>query len=187
MSKKRQHTALPSRNRILYYGVRWYLPVSKGSWIVTGASETTGKCATDTPSLCAHPVVRLNIGGRKFATFRSTLKRADKGSPLTRPSLFTERVFCDGAAFFDRDAGLFHYILDYLREVHDDAGVPFLPHKPDDLKKLIVEADFYKVNALAYIARKRLTDINSESFAVEAGRLPGNGEKKRTPRFQRST
>ncbi|KAJ1114814.1 hypothetical protein NDU88_003045 [Pleurodeles waltl] len=92
--------------------------------------------------------VTLNVGGQRFSTLPSTLRRVPD-SRLAR--------MLDGAAdsdlkplgggqfFVDRDGGLFALVLDYLRA----GGQLCLPVGFRDYERLRREAEFYGLPALA--------------------------------------
>jgi hypothetical protein len=84
-------------------------------------------------------VVRLNVGGIKYYTTKSTLSKY--------PDNMLNRLVCgdlptakcdDGCIFIDRDGKLFEFVLGFLRE-----DVLHLPEIFDDYHRLKMEAGFY--------------------------------------------
>ena len=98
--------------------------------------------------------VRLNVGGSSFQTSALTLRRHE-GSMLA--SMFSGRhkleQLDDGSYFLDRDGELFSHILAYLRS----SGVS-VPANDQLRRQLVVEADYYGLDELAFSLRGRLTD-----------------------------
>ncbi|XP_006000631.1 putative potassium channel regulatory protein [Latimeria chalumnae] len=90
-------------------------------------------------------VVVLNVGGMKFTTFPSTLRRYPD-SKLARMLDGSDPDFrvVNGQFFVDRDGSLFRHILEYLRTRH-------LTLPPDffEYERLAKEADFYGLQSLA--------------------------------------
>ena len=91
--------------------------------------------------------VVLNVGGVLFATTRETLCRR-------RPSFLAglTDTLRDEAwyAFVDRDPTHFRHVLNHLR----GCAVSF-PSRPEELRQLAEEADFYALDELAAAARLR--------------------------------
>ncbi|XP_078353561.1 uncharacterized protein LOC144638226 [Oculina patagonica] len=89
--------------------------------------------------------VKLNVGGKIYKTTLDTLRK-DPDSMLC--AMFSGRFDLkadeeDGAYFIDRDAELFRYILNYLR----NGELP--PCNDDRLKvELLLEAKFYQVQGI---------------------------------------
>ena len=85
-------------------------------------------------------IIRLNVGGKKFTTKRSTLCQVE-GSLFA--TMFSGRWEDsverdqDGAVFFDFNPQYFAYILDYLREKKITSGqnLPSLPEFPESQMK----------------------------------------------------
>ncbi|CAM9752186.1 unnamed protein product, partial [Heterosigma akashiwo] len=81
-------------------------------------------------------IVRLNVGGSKFTTSKTTLT-AQPDSMLSR--MFSGKhpiiVDGDGSYFIDRDGSCFQHILNYLR----DGSLP--PPEMDTAQKVILERE----------------------------------------------
>jgi WD40 repeat protein len=97
-------------------------------------------------------VVRLNVGGRKFMTTISTLRK-EKDSMLD--SMFSGRfpvtVDSENAFFIDREGKYFGTILNYLRDPYVE-----LPEKPEQLRAILREAEFFQVRGLIDILHRAL-------------------------------
>nr|XP_032629985.1 potassium channel regulatory protein isoform X3 [Chelonoidis abingdonii] len=87
----------------------------------------------------------LNVGGSKFTTWVSTLRRFPE-SRLARMLNGNDHEFrlVNGQFFVDRDGTLFNYILDFLRTLQLS-----LPTDFSDYQRLQREADFYELHSLA--------------------------------------
>ncbi|XP_033867961.2 putative potassium channel regulatory protein [Acipenser ruthenus] len=89
-------------------------------------------------------VVTLNVGGQKFTTLVSTLRRFSD-SKLARMLDGSDPEFrvVNGQFFVDRDGSLFKYILDYLRTRQVSLPPDFF-----DYEGLTREAEFYEIRLL---------------------------------------
>ncbi|XP_043927727.1 potassium channel regulatory protein [Protopterus annectens] len=112
-------------------------------------------------------VVNLNVGGVKYATLNSTLRKYP-GSKLARLAEGNDADFrlINGQVFVDRDGDLFRYFLDYLR-----TGQLSLPSDFSEYERLIREADFYELHSLANVLsqetpRQRL-EIMEVRFSIQ--------------------
>jgi hypothetical protein len=91
------------------------------------------------------PKVRLDVGGHKCTTSKTTLV-AEAGSLLARmfdgsTPLEAEE---DGSFFLDRDGRHFHHVLNYLRD-----PASFLPPADKaDVQELLKEAQYYQLTGL---------------------------------------
>ncbi len=96
--------------------------------------------------------IKLDVGGHKFSTARSTLLTVH-GSLLERMfsgSYPLEKDEEDGSFFIDRDGRQFHHILNYLR----DTPMFDPPREIASLRELAKEAEYYKLVfkiALAFV------------------------------------
>ncbi|KAL9950662.1 hypothetical protein ACROYT_G043195 [Oculina patagonica] len=89
--------------------------------------------------------IKLNVGGKIYKTTLDTLRK-DPDSMLC--AMFSGRFELkadeeDGAYFIDRDAELFRYILNYLRN-----GELLCPEDGITRKQLLAEAKFYQVQGI---------------------------------------
>jgi len=113
-------------------------------------------------------LVKLNVGGQRFVTTRTTLCRVS-GSKLE--ALFSGRHVNsslqdeEGAYFMDRDGTLFQYVLDYLRT----GLVLSLPRNECDLERLAIEADYYGLEALWQAIQAPAVDLISNLDEEMAG------------------
>ena len=88
------------------------------------------------------PILRLNVGGKLFATTYETLdSEASMLSALVKNA--NPAQLFDGALFIDRDYTVFHFILNFLR------GSSVLPKKHStDFKLLLEESQYYGIERL---------------------------------------
>ncbi|KAM9205689.1 potassium channel regulatory protein [Mergus octosetaceus] len=95
--------------------------------------------------MSSREVVALSVGGVRFVTRASTLRRFPE-SRLARMLSEDDEEFklVDGEFFVDRDGALFAYILDFLRTLQVS-----LPADFSDLERLRREAEFYQLHPLA--------------------------------------
>lgn len=102
--------------------------------------------------------VKLNVGGKIYKTALATLQK-DPDSMLC--AMFSGKFELkpddeDGAYFIDRDAELFRYILNYLRN-----GVLHSPNDRTVLEDLLVEARFYQVQGLIAQLEREMYPLKS--------------------------
>lgn len=116
--------------------------------------EGAGAPALGAPS----ELVKLSVGGRRFVTTRSTLE--------TQPDSFLARMFASGLQpaqldsegyfFIDRDGALFQYVLGFLR----DRDRVNLPASHEQLKALLLEANYYGLRELEELLRREMSPIS---------------------------
>lgn len=99
--------------------------------------------------------VKLDIGGTRFTTSRTTLL-ADKSSFLAamlsgRYELFPDAA--DGSYFIDRDGRQFHHVLNFLRGVDSFE----CPSKMSELEQLRADAVFYKLSQLVTLVDQAIS------------------------------
>eukprot|EP00081_Caenorhabditis_elegans_P014837 NP_494318.1 Uncharacterized protein CELE_F22E5.12 [Caenorhabditis elegans] len=108
-------------------------------------------------SLFFDKVIRLNIGGKRFDTHKSTLMKFDgyfkkflqtPGSSLVDP------------IFVDRSPTYFDIVLNFMRKGRAD-----LPETLKDLKMLLGEAEYYELTELCDDCKREISrlDIGIES------------------------
>ena len=89
-------------------------------------------------------IVHLNVGGTKYVTSKSTLRKYPQSMLGV---MFTENVPLstdeDGYYFIDRCGHIFQYILQFLR-----CGKLVLPKQFNEFDLLQTEADFYQIEDL---------------------------------------
>ena len=87
-------------------------------------------------------IVKLNVGGKKFATLKSTLLKY-KNSYFADLINNNEKVIYDenNAIFIDRNPKHFEFVIEYLRTGFMES----LPHDFDSLKRLNDEVLYYKL------------------------------------------
>ena len=100
--------------------------------------------------------VILNIGGVRFETSRMTLRKDPN-------SLFTDmesNIMTQGNSIFvDRDSSHFRLILNYLRNGCTLSSPAILPRERKYLLELESECEYYRLNGLKKIVRKRLRHL----------------------------
>jgi hypothetical protein len=85
--------------------------------------------------------IMLDVGGRMFRTYKSTLVKADYFK-----NMFGDNFKSDEVVFVDRNPKMFYYILEYLR-IGMEAWVEAHLNLPNKTKKLLLyEAGFYLMN-----------------------------------------
>ncbi|AGO84333.1 BTB/POZ domain containing protein [Pandoravirus salinus] len=103
-------------------------------------------------------IVRLDVGGRQFKTYASTLRACPDGM-LARmlDGGFSVSETDDGCLFVDRDPQCFVHILAYLRCLAGGgtASLP-LPDTADALEGIASEADYFGLSGLGDGIRRRL-------------------------------
>ncbi|KAM7500008.1 hypothetical protein LguiA_024422 [Lonicera macranthoides] len=105
------------------------------------------------------PLVRLNVGGKKFCTTVDTLTQREPDSMLAAMFSGRHTVFKDsekGYIFVDRDGKHFRHILNWLR----DGEVPTL--KDTEYSELLREAEYYQllglIDGITAVLNKRKED-----------------------------
>lgn len=90
-------------------------------------------------------IVKLNVGGFIFVTYRSTLR----GMNTTFFNAILEH-HSEPEIFVDRDATHFRYILNWLR------GVRHLPEEENTLSELLWEADYFNIQDMVQAIQCKL-------------------------------
>ena len=100
-------------------------------------------------------IVRLNVGGAKYITTKSTLRKYPQSmlGAMSREDLplSTDE---DGYYFIDRCGRIFQYILQFLR-----CGRLVLPEGFNELDLLQLEADFYQIEDLISAVENRKKEV----------------------------
>eukprot|EP00088_Acartia_fossae_P008595 TRINITY_DN14131_c0_g1_i1.p1 TRINITY_DN14131_c0_g1~~TRINITY_DN14131_c0_g1_i1.p1 ORF type:complete len:340 (-),score=78.55 TRINITY_DN14131_c0_g1_i1:221-1240(-) len=105
-------------------------------------------------------IVKLNVGGKRIETSRTTLKKYP-GSTLAK-MLYHDNVFPrmqDGSYFLDRDPETFMNILYFLRT---EVLPPLLDEK--ELEELLVESKFFRLEALEHKIEEIKQDEKNSCF-----------------------
>ena len=91
--------------------------------------------------------LKLDVGGHKFTTSRTTLT-SQPDSMLAAMFSGRHKLIQDekGAYFIDRDGTHFRFILNYLRDGHLGEGT--LPEDRFQLQELVRESDYYQLTEL---------------------------------------
>ena len=100
-------------------------------------------------------IVRLNVGGTKYITAKSTLQKYPQSM---LGAMFSENLPLstdeDGYYFIDRCGHIFQYILQFLR-----CGRLVLPEGFNELELLQLEADFYQIEDLISAVENRKKEV----------------------------
>ena len=102
--------------------------------------------------------ITLDVGGRHFATTRSTLKKM--------PNSLFDQILRDGKQnyFIDRDGGHFRYTLNYLR-ADGNMDIATLPRENRYLLELRNESIFYNLLGLRDLITSRLEMYSTMGIA----------------------
>ena len=107
-------------------------------------------------------IVRLNVGGTKYVTTKSTLWKYPQSVLgamfMGNAPLPTDQ---DGYYFIDRCGPIFQYILQFLR-----CGKLVLPKYFSELDLLQTEADFYQIEDLILAVEHHKREVNEERDEV---------------------
>eukprot|EP00928_Gymnodinium_smaydae_P093066 TRINITY_DN77095_c0_g1_i1.p1 TRINITY_DN77095_c0_g1~~TRINITY_DN77095_c0_g1_i1.p1 ORF type:complete len:296 (+),score=41.86 TRINITY_DN77095_c0_g1_i1:52-888(+) len=97
------------------------------------------------------PVVDLLVGGDRFVTALSTLRKFPDSmlAAMFSGSVGVQKK--DGAYFIDRSGDTFACVLEYLRD-----GSTELPVEPEQLRRLLKDASFYGLSGLEELVQDRL-------------------------------
>ena len=102
--------------------------------------------------------LKLDVGGHKFTTSRTTLT-SQPDSMLA--AMFSGRHTLvkdeEGAYFIDRDGTHFRFILNYLRD--GQLGEGTLPEDRFQLQEILRESDYYQLTELAQYIRVKLMPV----------------------------
>jgi hypothetical protein len=120
-------------------------------------------------------IIKLNIGGSRFSTLKSTLTRRINSSEneYHEPHLFhlllsgLVKVTLDenNEIFIDRSPKYFGYILDYFRSLDADKEFKLYNLDPDSLFELYEEVKFYNVKGLLELIQSSVsTCLHLEQF-----------------------
>ena len=92
------------------------------------------------PALVESQVVQLNVGGHKYETLLSTLRKRDSMLAALFSGRFKVLRDSEGRVFIDRNGALFAHVLDYLRD-----GSKWVPPAPSkvDLRALRAEVEYF--------------------------------------------
>ena len=103
-------------------------------------------------------IVRLNVGGTKYITTKSTLRKYPQSILGTmfmgNVPLSTDK---DGYYFIDRCGHIFQYILQFLR-----CGKLVLPKNFNELQLLETEADFFQIEDLISALQHHKKEVDDE-------------------------
>ena len=102
--------------------------------------------------------LKLDVGGHKFTTSRTTLT-SQPDSMLAAMFSGRHKLIQDekGAYFIDRDGTHFRFILNYLRD--GQLGEGTLPEDRFQLQELVRESDYYQLTELAQHIRVKLLPV----------------------------
>jgi len=126
-------------------------------------------------------IIKLDIGGVRFKTSKSTLTNFDSYFKSMFSGRHAIELDEDGYIFIDRDGTYFHYILNYLRN-----GNILLPNDEDILFNLSNEVNFYCLNDLKQMIDNKLTKYEEKYKRKEDSDSPSEiqvrKKKLRRPR-----
>ena len=104
--------------------------------------------------------LKLDVGGHKFTTSRTTLT-SQPDSMLAAMFSGRHKLIQDGkgAYFIDRDGTHFRFILNYLR----DGQLGSLPEDKIQLQELVRESDYYQLTELTQHIRVKLMPVVTQA------------------------
>ena len=96
---------------------------------------------------CRMEIIKLNVGGKKFTTLKSTLLKCKNSYLADLLEKEKDKIIYDEnkAVFIDRNPKYFEFIIEYLRT----GFMETLPQDFHTLKRLTDEALFYKLDGLS--------------------------------------
>ena len=127
-------------------------------------------------------LVTINVGGKEFRTFLSTLKKSDTISKFIGGQPIRNMVTLkDGTIFIDRDAKHFQLILNFLRDItyYRRERMASIPTGENEVSELKVEAMFYGIRELVSyceypLCNRRYSGIYMSSLSSKPS---GGGDK----------
>lgn len=126
-------------------------------------------------------IVKLNIGGKLFSTYKSTLvkkiSKPNTDDEFYAPNLLEEllngkteaRLDESNAIFIDRNPCNFEFILDYLRMANTNAEFQLPPR--DVLKSLEKDCEYFKINGLKELLLFYDSNILTKSLKIDLIKL----------------
>ena len=113
-------------------------------------------------------IVRINVGGKKFATRSETLLSVK--DTLFYKLILSKRFNLQEEIFFDRSPKMFAVILDYLRYHRID----YKRFTREETEELRVEAEYYEIGDILEYLEERLKEIEFVSFETNGQYSSGN-------------
>ena len=125
-------------------------------------------------------IVRFNIGGGKFSTFKSTItKKIIKSSigyehyEYFDPNLLegyvngvVQAVYDENRSIFiDRNPKYFNYVLDYLRLANTHQKLD-LPRNSEVLNLILKEAEFYKMDGFKDLINHEMESLSAHKYTA---------------------
>jgi hypothetical protein len=120
-------------------------------------------------------IIRINVGGKKFATSANTLMATT--NTLFHKLLESGRIDPKEEIFFDRSPRMFPHILDYLRTKQ----INYKKFNKEEMGWLKDDAEYYQIGDILEYLEERLKDIEYVSFDYSGpytynGQIAGNGK-----------
>jgi hypothetical protein len=103
-------------------------------------------------------IVKLNIGGKKFATRTENLLR--EKDTLFYKMILSKKFENTEEIFFDRSPKLFPYLIDYLRY----GKINYKRFNKEELEELRIEADYYEIAPIVNHLEDQLKEIDFIRF-----------------------
>jgi hypothetical protein len=103
-------------------------------------------------------VIRFNVGGKKFATRKSTLIK--EKDTLFYKMVVSNKLDFNKEIFLDRSPKVFAFILDFLR----NGKINYQRFKREELDELKVEAEYYEIGPICTYLEDRLKEIEYVNF-----------------------
>jgi hypothetical protein len=108
-------------------------------------------------------IINLNIGGKKFSTTVSTLRKQEFNTffdIINDPYKFI--IDDSGSFFFDRSPKFFELILDHLRRFPEETDVSYLKEmQPLEIKAFLEDLEYYRLGNLESLVRS--ANANNQS------------------------
>ena len=122
-------------------------------------------------------IIKLNIGGKKFATRTETLLSVK--DTLFYKLILSEKFDLKDEIFFDRSPKIFPFILDYLR-YHK---INYKRFNKEELEELRIESDYYEIGEISQYLEDRLKEIEFVRFE-SSGNYSYNNQTAGTNRVE---
>jgi hypothetical protein len=103
-------------------------------------------------------LITLNIGGKKFTTFKETLLSC-KHSVFER-LIEMNHLNCENEFFIDRSPKYFAILFEYIRS----GNIDYTQYKDEELKLLREEAEYYNIINICQYLEDRLKDVEFVDF-----------------------
>jgi hypothetical protein len=122
-------------------------------------------------------VIRLNIGGKKFATKTATLLSIK--DTIFYQLILSKKIDLKQEIFFDRSPKMFNHILDFFRY----QKINYKRFNREELDELYIEAEYYEIGQIADYLAERKREIEFVSFETN-GTYSSGGQMAGTNNVQ---